>query len=127
MYTVSGTRPGTVYRVFHRTVQADPPTVEDFQSNKAKGWPPRGAEVDDPALWDGISVMDTLERARKRARHFPQHGAFIAVLRIPPDAPITAARTLRTPGHYTLHGAPSDLLACVAKVVAVEPAKETGS
>ncbi len=113
--------------MFHRTVQTDPPTVDDFASNRAKGWPPRGAEVGDPGLWDGISAMDTLERARKRARQFPQHGTFIAVLHIPPDAPITAARTLRTPGHYTLHGAAADLLACVAEVVPVDPPGGTPS
>ncbi len=126
MYTVSGAQPTVLYRVFHRTVQADPPTADDFLSNRAKGQPQRNAEKFNPALWDGISVMDTLDRAQKRAREFPQHGAFIAVLRIPPDARITATRTLRTPGHYTLHGAPADLLACVAEVIAVEPVKETG-
>lgn len=116
-----------VYRVFHRTVKADPPTVDDFMSNQAKGRPPRGAEVGNPELWGGISVMDTLDRARKRAQQFPQHGVFIAVLHIPPAGPVTAARTLTTPGHYTLHGAPADLLACVAEVIPVEPAEEARS
>lgn len=126
MYTVSGARPGIVYRVFHRTVTADPPTADDFLSNRAKGRQPRAAEVDDSRLWDGISVMDTLARALNRARQFPQHGGFVAVLHIPPNVSVVATRTLRTPGHYTLHGAPDILLACVVEVVAVEPAKGTG-
>ena len=117
-------RTRVVYRIFHRTVKTDPPTSDAFRSNKAHGQPPRGPELDDLTLWEGISVMDTLERALKRARQFPIHGAFIAELRIPPDAPIAARRTLKTPGHYTLHGLPEELLACVEQVIPVEPSDE---
>jgi hypothetical protein len=112
------------YRVYHRTVKTDPPNIDDFRSNKAKGQPPRGPEIDDPSLWDGISAMDTLERAMKRARQFPMHGAFVAELHIPPGGSIVAQRTLRTPGHYTLHGAAEDLLACVVGIFPVEPLDE---
>jgi hypothetical protein len=121
---VDEARAVVAYRVFHRTVATNPPTLGAFLSNKAKGLPPRAAEVDDPSLWDGISVMDTLERALKRARQFPMHGTFVAELTISPDAPIRATRTLKTPGHYTLHASPQVLLNCVTQVFPVEPQHE---
>ena len=94
-------------------------------SNRAKGRPPRGAELQDPSLWDGISVMDTIERAIERARRFPMHGAFVAELTIAPDVPISWRRTLTTEGHFTLHGTPEALLGCVSRVISIESAEGT--
>jgi hypothetical protein len=89
---------------FFRLVRRDPPTRADFLSNKDKGLPPRGPEVDDPAEWAGISVFDTRERAERLARRRNLAlGAFVAELRIPADAAVIARKTFG-PGHWTLWG-----------------------
>jgi hypothetical protein len=99
--------------VFFRIVRASRPTPEDFLSNKEKGLPPRGPEIDDPAEWAGISMFDTRERAERlaRRRNFAL-GAFVAELRIPDAAPVVVRKTFG-PGHYTLWGAPETFLALV--------------
>ncbi len=124
LYTMTVSRAMVAYRVSHRTVATDPPTIDAFMSNQAQGVPPRGPELDDPSPWEGISGLDTLERALKRARQFPMHGGFVAEPTSPPAASTTAQRTLRTPGHYTLHGSPQDLLDCVTQVFAIESPQE---
>ena len=98
---------------FFRIVRGSRPTRQDFLSNKDKGLPPRGPEIDDPAEWAGISVFDTRERAERlaRRRNFAL-GAFVAELRIPDDAPVLVRKTFG-PGHYTLWGVPPVFLALV--------------
>jgi hypothetical protein len=99
-------------------VLTDPPTVDDFLSNKAKGRAPRS---DDPAvihLWDGLSVFATLAQARRKARGAPYLGPYVAALSIPEGASARFERT-RGPGHYTLWAEASDLLAWVVSVVRV--------
>jgi hypothetical protein len=70
----------------------------------------------------GISVNATLRQARNRARGVTslRNHEFIAELRIPDGASVTFERTGATRGHYTLWGAPEDLLACVVSVVRVD-------
>jgi hypothetical protein len=103
------------FRVFHRIVRTDPPTLDDFVSNQAKGKPP----PDDPALravWDGISVYSTLAQARRKRRASPALGAYIAMLRVPEGGAVRYERTLGE-GHHTLRGDPSDILGLVVSVV----------
>lgn len=112
-----------LYRVLHRTVKADPPTLDDFKSNKARGEDPRGPEIEDHSIWDAVSMSDTFQRALKRARRFPQHGMFIAEVSIPEGSMIVARPTLGR-GHYSVHGAPDALLGCVTRVIPVDPPEE---
>lgn len=98
-------------RVFYRVVRTDPARARDFTSNRALGKPPRGPELDDPRLHDGLSVSDSLENLRSKARALGMRG-YLARLAIPAGAPIRAEKTLG-PHHWTLWGAPNAFLACV--------------
>jgi hypothetical protein len=112
-----------LHRVLHRTVKTDPPTLDDFKSNKALGEDPRGPEIDDPSIWDSVSMTDTFPRALKRAGRFPQHGAFIAEVSIPEGAMVVVRKTLGK-GHYSVHGSPEMLLDCVSRVIPVDAPEE---
>lgn len=113
-------------RSFYRIVRRDRPTRRDFLSNRAKRGEPR---PDLPerlqVLWDGLSVHDSLEQARRQAREAPWLGTQIAVIVVPEgaDGSIRWERTIpNNPGHHTLWGDPDDLLGCVERVVPVEEA-----
>jgi hypothetical protein len=105
-------RPLRFFRIVHR----NPASREDFLSNRDRGLPPRGPEIDDPAEWAGISVFDTLERARRLAlRRNLALGAFIAELHVAEDAPVIARKTFG-PGHYTLWGTPETFVDLVVDI-----------
>ena len=112
------THPAAV-RTFYRLIPTEQPTEDDFWSDKELGEPrPRG----DPELvrmWEGISVLNTETQARNKGRDLPWLGRYIAVLEIPQGGPITYQRTGRGRGHFTLWGAPGDLLRCVVRVLPV--------
>lgn len=71
------------------------------------------------AVWDGLSMTDTRERAGILQRRFPQLGAYIAVLDIPMDGQILVERTLRETGHHTVWGDPGGLLRCIVAVTPI--------
>lgn len=104
------------YRVFYRIVRTDPPTLDDFISNFARGRP-LPDDPEDIRLWDGLSVYSTAAQARRQRRRSPILGRYIAVLRVPLDGTVRIERT-RGEGHHTLWGDPDALLSLV---VAVEP------
>lgn len=105
-------------RVFYRIVATDPPTLDDFTANQAKGKAPPN---DDPLtlwVWDGISVYATYAQARRKARDFPRLGRYISKLEIPEGAPLRVERTFRrSPGHHTVWGEPATLLRYLVAVV----------
>jgi hypothetical protein len=77
------------------------------------------------ALWEGISVFDSLGAARTKARRYPDLGKFVAVLQVPPGENISVAQTgRRREGHHTIWAEPGILLACVVDVVPVESESE---
>ncbi len=82
------------------------------------------AEEKDMALWEGISVMDTLDRAMKRARRFTMHGAYIAEISVPNNGLALCKRTLKTPGHHTFYANADLILSCVTRIIPVEPEEE---
>ena len=98
---------------FYRLIRNSPPTRSDFLSRKERGVPPRGAELNDPFLYEGLSAWDSPEAAARVAIRRP---AFIAVLQIAVDRHVVVRQTLK-PGHYTLRGTPETLLACVVTVL----------
>jgi hypothetical protein len=107
-------------RTFYRIVLTNPPTLDDFLSNRANRRAPRS---DDPAvlqLWDGLSVFATLAQARRKARGAPYLGPQVAQLRIPEGASARFERT-RGPGHYTLWAEAAAVLARVVSVVREGP------
>lgn len=73
-------------------------------------------------LSEGVSVMATLQQARRRARQVPslRGKRFVAELVITDDSPIAWERTTKTPGHYTLWGDADVMLGCVVSVSPVE-------
>ncbi len=106
--------------LLYRVVLTNPPTVDDFKSKAELGLPapPAGAR-DVRQLWDGISVFSTEAQARRAARRYPLLGSYVARLQIPSAAEIRSERTLASPGHDTLWGDSSVLLAFVTEVVPV--------
>lgn len=101
----------TLYRI----VWTNPPTVEDMKSNAALGRQPRGNDPDVLRLWHGISLYDSIERARSQAQRRPWHGdAFIATPVIPVG--VFQFEATRSRGHYTLWGDPHAMLGCVRHV-----------
>ncbi|MDP8923143.1 MAG: hypothetical protein M3O34_09750 [Chloroflexota bacterium] len=105
------------YRLLHRIVRTDPPTLDDFLSNLARGRPVPD-DPEDARVWDGLSVYSTAAQARRKLRTSPVLGSFIAVLRVPLDGSTRIERT-RGEGHHTIWGDPAMLMGLV---VAVEPA-----
>ena len=104
--------------VLYRIVLTIPPTLADFMSFAARGLRPRRPDPEVERLWDGLSMYDTEERARQKARQLPYLGTYLARVAIP-TAAIRIERTLASPGHYTVWGKPSDLLGWVTEVVPV--------
>ena len=108
----------TAATTFYRVVKTNPPTMDDFLSDRAKGKPLR--EGVPHALWDGLSVFATAAQARSRARRYPQMGRFLAHLALAEAAPLRVERTVpRSRGHHTLWGNPAYLLGCVVAVLPV--------
>ena len=104
---------------FYRVVRSDPPTLDDFMSNEAKGIPMARPDPEVALLWDGVSVNATATQARNRATKMPWLGSYIAELGIAEGDPITVRRTGTSQGHHTLWGDPAELLARVIRVVKV--------
>lgn len=106
------------YRTLYRIVLTNPPTVRDMLSHAALGRQPRDDRPESLRRWHGISLFDTIERARRQARGKPWLGhAFIATL----DIPTTRFKVEQTGrrGHYTLWGDAHDILRFVSDVQAV--------
>jgi hypothetical protein len=98
------------------------PTRRDFLSYVELGLPLQDDTEETRRLAEGVSVMATLQQARKRARQVPslRGKRFIAEVHIPDGSAIAFERTTRTPGHFTLWGDPDEMLGCVVFVFAVE-------
>lgn len=105
-------------RAFYRVVLVEAPTVDDFKSLMALGKAPLGANPVKRRMAEGVSVYATINQARRNARSFPSHGAYIAELIIEDDADLTFERT-GGQGHHTIWGDPSRLLECVVSITPV--------
>ena len=94
-------------RSFYRIVKTNPPTLEDFLSNQAKGREVhRGIHRGMVRLWDGLSMYASEEQASSKAAQSPMLGSFVAELVIPADGPIRIEQTTRDREHFTLWGDP---------------------
>ena len=101
--------------VFYRIVTSDPPTLDDMKSYAALGIPLRRDDAVTRHLAQGISLFDSLDRARVQARRKPWLGnAFIAELVVPTDH-IEVEKTAG-PGHYTAWVDPDAMLGYVTRV-----------
>ncbi len=104
---------------FYRLIRSNPPTLDDFTSQKAKGIPMARPDPEVALLWDGISVYATEMQARNQARAKPWLGAHIAELTVSDVDPIACRRTGTGRGHHTLWGDPAVLRARLRRVVDV--------
>jgi hypothetical protein len=105
-------------RFFFRVIESSAFALTDVTSPAALGKPYTHPDQSLRRLWDGISCYATEAQARRNARRFRTHGAFIAVIRIEAGAPIRVEKTLGS-GHYTLWGSPADLLTRIISVIPV--------
>ncbi len=65
------------------------------------------------ALWNGLSLYATEAQARATAAAYPRRGwRAVAAVNLPDDGRFHVRKTLG-PGHDTVWGAATDLLACV--------------
>ena len=107
-------------RVLYRIVKTNPPTLDDFTSNAARGKLLRNPTPELLDRWSGLSAYDGEELARRRAlwaiHQGRSLGQFIAILEV---EPMVRAEQTFDRGHYTLWGEPAALLACVRWVVPV--------
>lgn len=105
-------------RSFFRIVTTVPATADDFSSNLVKRGPvPVRLQERLRALWDGISVHDTVEESRRQLREMPRLGCAIAELAVPDDAAVRIERTVpNNPGHHTLWADPNLLLSLVVAI-----------
>ncbi len=110
---------GAVVRL-HRIVRTDPPTVDDFASDLARGRPPRSTDPEVVRLSSGLSAYATLAQARAKARQYPFLGSYVAVIELREGGEARWERTLpRSRGHHTVWGRPAELLEAVVAVVPV--------
>lgn len=98
-------------RVFFRVTRSDPPALADFTSNHALGRILPNPSAERIKVWQGISVFESEELARRKARSVPQIGQFIARLEIEDESGIESMPTF-SKGHYTLWGLPEEILEC---------------
>ena len=106
-------------RRFYRLVRSNPPSLDDFRSNKAKGIPLARPDPEVALLWDGISVYATETQARNQARAKPWLGAYVAELEIADGDPVTFRRSGTGRGHHTLWGEPAALSTRVLRITDV--------
>jgi hypothetical protein len=108
-----------VPRILYRLVANDPPTVRDMLSQAALGKRcPRPHDTKFAHEWAGTSAFDTEQAARspgddRRGRPprsgWDRIGPFIAVLRLPDDAPIVCEGPSGA-GHWLLYDAAGGML-----------------
>lgn len=92
--------------VLYRLIGRERPRATDFRSNRDKGRPPFPRET--ALLHCGVSMFDSEEAARSRARRMP---VLVAAVTLEPERGFVAAKTAG-PGHYTVWGEPEALAAC---------------
>lgn len=92
-------------------------------SNFAKGLPPRGPEILDPAIHRSISAYERVEEARDVQARYPKLGSYLAEIEVAEDDPdITFRKTSRPESsHYSLRGEPLLLVHRVRTVIPCEP------
>ena len=107
-------------RVVYRILKGPEPKASDFLSNREKGFPPRGPEIEDVSLWHGWSVFDQREEAEMRARRYGL-GTHLAVMRVPASWADDGARMRKTlgPHHFTMWGSFAQVRTFIEAVVRI--------
>lgn len=109
-------KPTRLYRI----VSGNPPTRDDFLSDRARGKNPP-LRPEQARYHDGFSSYRSLAQARKKARAIPALGQFIAAFAVPYAQGVNCERSLRnSPGHFTVYGDPDVLAQNVLALYAVD-------
>jgi hypothetical protein len=105
-------------RTFFRITRSNPPTLNDFLSNTARRRRPPRRDARTLRLWDGVSVFDTEDSARRQAQRIPAIGGYIAAVQFPAAGPVHYEQTGNDPHHYTVW---ADAVYFLAQVTSVSP------
>lgn len=121
-----------VFRLVHVSDAEDPALLEDMRSNASKGRPPRGRELRQPAIHDGLSAYKTCRGAINRRRLVAERlerlgrdepvriGDYVARLEL--EGPDVGYEDRDEPdGHLTIWASPSRLAGAVAHIFPAEP------
>lgn len=113
---------GVCMGVFRIVRHDDPGRSEypdSFKSHLELGLPPRGTELANPQIYEGISVYERLESAIETARRWPKIGTFVARMELVGGSGV---RLLRwgPEGHLTVWGDALMLSGMTAEIVAVQ-------
>jgi hypothetical protein len=111
-------------RIFRRIVHGNPPTVDDFKTQRERNVPrPDTNSLEELFSWAyGVTVTNTKQQALKKARGLRGRlGRYVVGVHIEPDGPVRYHKTLGS-GHFDLLGESQDILARV--VLPVEDALE---
>lgn len=104
---------------FYRVIKEATAQERDFYSAMMVGrTPPRPDERERPELWAGVSLFDSPETARRRARRFPALGAFLARIG-EPDPRWSIIKPTLSNGHYTAWGRAEIFLAAITDIIPV--------
>jgi hypothetical protein len=110
--------------ILYRLTKNYEPTAEDFTSNAARGRPfPPNLHPDLHWLWDGLSAYEHADQALALAARSPRIGRYLATLNMTRSEEVRWLRTTASAGHYTIWGAPEELLKCVVSVNPILPAQ----
>lgn len=114
-------REGTLrlYRIVRAEDVAAGRLERAFVSNHTRAKPPRGAEIASTLIHRGLSTYASPAQAAAKARQFMSIGDRLAALDLRAGRGANVAPTGER-GHYTVWGEPSDLAACVTRIILVE-------
>lgn len=100
----------------YRMVKHDPPTEDDFLSDRLLGRPRGKTDLEADHL--GLSVFAEQAQAESMMRRYPKR---IALVRLDPDCGLSLARTFPlVDGHHTIWGEP-DVLVHLVESLFVDP------
>jgi hypothetical protein len=94
----------TVYRVVDTDDLRSPQLVDCFRSHAELGIPPRrnSPHISHPAIYHGVSMRDSFDRAAALAAAFPALGDFVARIRLDRVPGATYWFWGKEPGHLTV-------------------------
>ena len=109
-----------IYTLYRIIAGADP-TVIDFRSHMARCQSRRFAEIQDHALWAGVSTFLNPLHAAARARRFSTLGTHLPRLEIPDDDPRVVERQTLDPrsAHFTVWACEDLLLTFAREITAI--------
>jgi hypothetical protein len=109
--------------ILYHVIRSEEPEEERYRSNASRERPPPDDLPETLRLWTGISAWNTEAQARKKARDLEEMGFYlgdlIAELNLPASGSIQWERTTGARGHHTVWGDPSEIKACVQRLIGV--------